>query len=499
MVAGAVDDGQVVFFFLEHAARIGHHLRKADHGIERCAQFVAHVGEKNAFRAVRRFGLGDGHRQGGRALLHQFFQVVAVAKQLLLALLALGNVDDAAAHQAPPVHRQAHQPHFAGKDAAVGAPHMALDQDRFTQHGTAQMLFHHQTQRHAVGLLRAIQVERPARQQRFARHAQHALRTAVGIDEAVLIQVIHDDRFRRMLDEDAEALFAFARLALCAAQTPPLQQQGAQQGRHHDEDAGRQQHGGAVFVPQLRRAVEEQRVRRQLADVGIPTLQLFPVVHRHGADRRQQGARRGRRLAVQDGQRQLRHLLRGPFDVQEGAAQDALARARVVHAEGGHVRQPRQFTGKLHGRGDGAGHVAVDVAGHQQRIGGQVRHLHAHLRQGQAVEILDINPALPRLRRLLHAAFQGLVGLASADGHDDGFGFREQRHRLRQGAGKIDVRLLLPDGERTAGRQSLARGINRQHGHAARQRHQVGQQKIERRLLHGDDQVGLAPHHLCVS
>ena len=499
MMAGAVDDGQVMLFFLEHAARIGHHLRKTDHGIQGRAQFVAHVGQEDAFRAICRFGLGDGHRQGRRALLHQFFQVVAVAKQFLLAVLALGNVDDAAAHQAPPFHGQFDQPHLAGKNAAVGTPHIALHQDRLAQHGAAQMLFHHQPQRQAVGLLAGIQVERPACQQRCARQAQHALRAAVGVDEAVQVQVVHQDGFRRMLDQDAEALLALARIALGAPQAPPLQQQGAQQAGHHDKNAAHQQHGNAVLVPQLRRPVEEQRVRRQAADVGIPALQLFPVIHGYRADRRQQGARRGGRLARQHSQRQLRHLLRGLFDVQDGATEDALADRRVVHAKGGHIRQPRQLHGKRHGRGDAAGRVAVDIARHQHGIGGQARHRRAHLLQGQVIEVAHGHLALPRQRRLLHAALQGLVGLAGADGHDDGLGVREQRHGLRQRAGKIDIRLLLPDGSRTAGRQGLARGVNRQHGHAARQRRQVRQQKIERGLLHGNDEVGLAPHHLGVS
>jgi hypothetical protein len=53
---------------------------------------VAHIGEESALGTAGRFGRFLGNRQGRSALLDQFFQVVVVALQFGLGILAFGNL-----------------------------------------------------------------------------------------------------------------------------------------------------------------------------------------------------------------------------------------------------------------------------------------------------------------------------------------------------------------------------------------------------------------------
>ena len=68
-------------------------MRQADDGVHRRTDFVAHVGQEDALRLVRRFELR-------RAFRHQFFKVVPVRLQFQFLFLQLGDVDPKANNMA---------------------------------------------------------------------------------------------------------------------------------------------------------------------------------------------------------------------------------------------------------------------------------------------------------------------------------------------------------------------------------------------------------------
>ena len=70
------------------AQEIGH----AGDGVERGADFMAHVGDKAAFRQIGGFGGFLGRLQFGRSSIHQFLKVVTIVDQCQFALAAGGNV-----------------------------------------------------------------------------------------------------------------------------------------------------------------------------------------------------------------------------------------------------------------------------------------------------------------------------------------------------------------------------------------------------------------------
>ena len=74
-------------------------MGEPDDGVHRGADFVAHVGEERALGAVGVLGcifchlqLAGGLTQLCRALFDKLFQLITVAQQLALTLLAIGNV-----------------------------------------------------------------------------------------------------------------------------------------------------------------------------------------------------------------------------------------------------------------------------------------------------------------------------------------------------------------------------------------------------------------------
>ena len=57
MLAAAVDDGQVFLLLAREVGIAVHQLAESEDGIERGAQFVAHVGQEDALGLVGGFGL----------------------------------------------------------------------------------------------------------------------------------------------------------------------------------------------------------------------------------------------------------------------------------------------------------------------------------------------------------------------------------------------------------------------------------------------------------
>ena len=70
------------------AQEIGH----AGDGVERGADFMAHVGDKAAFRQIGGFGGFLGCLQFGRSSIHQFLKVVTIVDQCQFALAAGGDL-----------------------------------------------------------------------------------------------------------------------------------------------------------------------------------------------------------------------------------------------------------------------------------------------------------------------------------------------------------------------------------------------------------------------
>ncbi len=142
MVAGTIDDIEVAPVVSGDLAGIGHHLRKADHRIERRPQFVAHIGQKHALGAIGCLSIAQRDRQRSGALLDQMFELVAMLQQLLLGALALGDLGIATARQTPPHGRQPHQPHLARKAAPIERAHGTFEH-QFLATQAAQRIAHH--------------------------------------------------------------------------------------------------------------------------------------------------------------------------------------------------------------------------------------------------------------------------------------------------------------------------------------------------------------------
>ena len=124
-------------------------LAEADDRVQRRAQFVAHVRQELALRAVGALGgdLGDGelvvrHAQLRRALEHALLELVVQPQHPRLGLLLLGHV----LHRAEPagrpfgvtVERLDHL--LQVNDAAVGADQAVLDIDASAGHGGLERL-----------------------------------------------------------------------------------------------------------------------------------------------------------------------------------------------------------------------------------------------------------------------------------------------------------------------------------------------------------------------
>ena len=95
MFAGLID------FLQPRQLRFGQALapQQIDHaidGIERRADFVAHVGKEGALGTVGRFGFVPRQAEFVRACLDQAFQPFAILRQLRFDLLALGHITGAA-------------------------------------------------------------------------------------------------------------------------------------------------------------------------------------------------------------------------------------------------------------------------------------------------------------------------------------------------------------------------------------------------------------------
>ena len=91
MLAGRVDTVQTLALPVVHAIA-PHQVGHAGDGVERGADFVAHVGQKGRFGPVGRVGLILGDEQLACPLAHHAFEVLAVLGQLQLDLLAFGDV-----------------------------------------------------------------------------------------------------------------------------------------------------------------------------------------------------------------------------------------------------------------------------------------------------------------------------------------------------------------------------------------------------------------------
>ena len=127
--------------------QVGHQgqVGQADDGVHGGADLVAHVGQEAALGLVGRLCgfLGQGQALHGQiqipgALGHQVFQAVAVLLELLLVLVALGDIDVAATNERTVQGGQADQAALAAPAAAVQGEDVALEHGFFAAPGELQ-------------------------------------------------------------------------------------------------------------------------------------------------------------------------------------------------------------------------------------------------------------------------------------------------------------------------------------------------------------------------
>ena len=76
-----------------------------------------------------------------------------------------------------------------------------------TSEGFVNIATFHPERRQAVGLHFRADLSRPDRQQAFARQVEQRTGILVCVNQLVLVDIKHNDRFRRVLDQSAVTFF----------------------------------------------------------------------------------------------------------------------------------------------------------------------------------------------------------------------------------------------------------------------------------------------------
>ena len=127
-----------------------------------------------------------------------------------LAALALRDVGDAAADQAPARRRQPNEPHLAGYVVPMRVAVQPFEARRLTRERAIDVAPGDAEGWRAVGLVRRADPFRSGRKQFLARHLEESHGVVVALDEVPGVHVEHDDRLRRVLDQRPIARLAFA-------------------------------------------------------------------------------------------------------------------------------------------------------------------------------------------------------------------------------------------------------------------------------------------------
>ena len=127
-----------------------------------------------------------------------------------LGALALGDVDDARADQAPVRARQAHEAHLAGQSLALGIAVQPFEHRRLPGERGVDVAARHAERGRAVRLQRRTDPFRAAAEQPLAVHLEEPAGIVVDVDELVPVDVEDDDHLGRMLDQRAVARLALA-------------------------------------------------------------------------------------------------------------------------------------------------------------------------------------------------------------------------------------------------------------------------------------------------
>ena len=106
------------------ADQMGH----AGNRIERRAYLVRHIRNESALGDIRRFGGLLGHREGGRALAHQRFQMLPMPAQFPGDAFALGDVAQAPGHELLALETQVIEQHLDAQTLAPGGDLIGFQQ-----------------------------------------------------------------------------------------------------------------------------------------------------------------------------------------------------------------------------------------------------------------------------------------------------------------------------------------------------------------------------------
>ena len=141
-------------------------------------------------------------------------QHAALAVSERVGLPARGNVDDARAYQPALRRRQPDEPDLARHVVALGVPVQPFEHGPAAVQRAIDVAPREAERRRAIGLQLGADGARTDLEQLLARELEEVGRVLVRVDEALLIDVEHHDRLRRVLDERTVACFAFAQRLL---------------------------------------------------------------------------------------------------------------------------------------------------------------------------------------------------------------------------------------------------------------------------------------------
>ncbi len=172
------------------------------------------VVDRHRAERIRRYFLGrlrEGlERRGQVHVARDALEHAPVTRGQQFAALALGDVGDAAADQAPARGGQADQADLAGDVVPECVAVQPLEPGCVAGERTIEVPACDAERRRAILLERRADLFGPDAQQLVARHLEEAHGVLVAFDEQPGVHVEHDDGFRRVFDQRAIARLAFA-------------------------------------------------------------------------------------------------------------------------------------------------------------------------------------------------------------------------------------------------------------------------------------------------